>query len=135
MKQSIISFILILSISLLLGCNGESNTSTASNEATSNSTSVAINYDQLSQSFCDCAQSLIEMNKKMEALHSEGKNEEFMQMAPKVGEKFKETMDCCRKAKESHSTAALDEQQTVVALTKNCSDIPERLATQMAKQL
>ncbi|MEM1319151.1 MAG: hypothetical protein AAGG75_02780 [Bacteroidota bacterium] len=130
-----ILFFSTLLLFLLTACTENASTSTEDSESQPASSTTTIDYKKLSSSFCDCAQSLITLNKEMEALHSEGKNEEFLAMTPKIGQEFKATLECCRKAKEAQSSAAVEEQRVFTAISNNCPDIPQRLADQIAKQL
>ena len=127
------SLILLLLLLSLCQCSNPAPEQTNTEESTSSSTSQG--EAAIAKNFCDCAQTLIELNKKMEGLHAEGKNDEFIEMSSQLGKEFKTTVNC---SKESLGKQKITEGQIssiANALLIACPEIPERMVDQLTAQV
>ena len=116
-------------------CNAPATDSSSTGNRDSSQLSKNADYTQLAKDFCTCAEESISLNTEMQRLQKEGKRDEFIAMAPQVGKKFKAAIDCCRKIKDSATSASLDKNKLQVALNENCPDMPEKLSFQLSDKM
>lgn len=94
-----------------------------------------LDYQYLSNAYCDCAKKSIELNIKMKAMMDRGENEGFEAMVPEVSQAFKQSVNCCQKAKTTHSSDPLDNQKLGRLLKTDCPEMPPRLVLELLKKI
>jgi len=127
----------LIALLLLLGLCQCSNPTTekTSNEENTTTLSAALEETTIAKNFCSCAQTLIGLNKKMEGLHAEGKNDEFIEMSSQLGKEFKATVSCSKESLGKQKIAEDQKTSIANALLIACPDIPERMVDQLTAQV
>ena len=126
------SLILLLLLISLCQCSNPITEETNTEEDTSSS--VSLKETAIAKNFCACAQTLIELNKKMEKLHAEGKNDEFIEMSSQLGKEFKATVTCSKESLGTQKIAEDQKNSIANALIVACPEIPERMVDQLTTQ-
>ena len=128
-----ISLILLLLLVGLTQCSNPSTEDSGSEDGTSSSASL--NENSIAKKFCSCSQTLIELNKKMEGLHAEGKNDEFIELSGQLGKEFKATVTCSKESLGKRKIAEDQKTSIANALIIACPEIPERMVDQLTTQV
>lgn len=129
--MKISTFTILLFSLFLFQCSDSQDTESTK----SNTPATSANTDKVAQSFCNCSQKLVALNKEMEKLHKEGNNQAFMDKSGEVGEEFKNTLKCAKEA--LGGTKIKEDQKTTIsnAFLQACPGVPGRLADQLTHQL
>ena len=98
-------------------------------------TPAAINYTVLAEAYCGCAKNTVSVNDKLAKLMDSGDNAAFEALLPEAEKAFKDAMACCRKAKETQSTAAVDQKKLFKPLKKLCPELPKQLMAKMVTEI
>ncbi len=77
----------------------------------------------------------MELNRKMEQLFNNNKNEEINQLIPKVGKQFTISIDCCQKVKDGHTRKVLNKDKIEDSLKKDCPEMPQRLVSDLLTKI
>ena len=77
----------------------------------------------------------MELNRKMENLFKNNKNEEIEQLIPMVGKEFKTSIDCSQNAKDGHTKKILNKNKMEDSLKKVCPEMPQRLLTDLLNKI
>ena len=126
---------LILLFFLVSFCQCSNPATKETNEEESASSSTSLEETTIAKNFCSCAQTLIELNKKMEGLHAEGKNDEFIEMSSQLGKEFKTTVSCSKESLGKQKIAEEQKNSIANALLIACPEIPERMVDQLTTQV
>jgi len=126
MKKILFFCVALFVVGLLINCTNQP-------EAADNT--KKLDYQYLSNAYCDCAQKSIELNNKMKAMMDRGENEGFEAMVPEVSQAFKQSVNCCQKTKTTHSDDLLDNQKLGRLLKKDCPEMPPRLVLELLKKI
>lgn len=94
-----------------------------------------IDYSFLSGEYCKCTEHSMELNRKMENLFNNNKNEEIEGLIPEVGRQFKVSIDCSQKAKDGHTKKKLNKNRMEDSLKKVCPEMPQRLVTDLIDKI
>lgn len=96
------------------------------NNSTSNSKSI--DYDKAATELCNCMKPLIDLNKRVEELVSQGKTDDVAAIFAEVESLAEETEACALKVEEKYGKIEGEvEKKMEAALKKTCPEISETL--------
>ena len=104
----------------LLACSNEAS-SDQSNSASSSS--IKIDYDDVSQQICGCVDPLAKLNKEIEFLVKTEKKDKAMELLKEVQLKQEALEDCIQKIEDKYDSNGLVENKKIFSyLKKKCPD-------------